>query len=126
VSVVLDSSAILAVVFGEDGGETVAPRIAGANVCAVNVAEAASRMIDKGYSQDDTETILSGMGMVVAPFGEADAFSTGFLRDTTRAAGLSLGDRACVALASRRKARVLTADRAWARVDLGVEIEVIR
>jgi PIN domain nuclease of toxin-antitoxin system len=58
--------------------------------------------------------------------GSDEALDSGLLREATRAAGLSLGDRLCLAAARARQARVLTADRSWAGLDVGVEIEVIR
>jgi ribonuclease VapC len=64
--------------------------------------------------------------MTSVPFDDDLAFAAAALRPETRAAGLPLGDRACLALARRRNRAVLTADRAWARVSVGVDVRLIR
>jgi PIN domain nuclease of toxin-antitoxin system len=127
--VVLDSSALLAIVFGEPGAEMAAEWAAGAAgavVSAVNLSEAAAKMNERGFADEETEAYLSALGFDLAPFGEAEAYAAGRLRAGTRALGLSFGDRACIALAQREGAAVATADRAWARLDLGLAVRVIR
>jgi PIN domain nuclease of toxin-antitoxin system len=126
VIVALDASAILAVVFGEAGAARVGEVMTGALVSAVNLAEVVARMTDVGYANAEVAHRLSLLGLTVRPFDRDLAMINGFLRADTKARGLSLGDRACLALARREGARVLTADRAWTGLDLGVDIEVIR
>jgi len=126
VTATLDTSAVLAVVFGEPGADRVLPELAGGAISAVNIAEITAKMVDRGFDWTDARAAVNRFGLSVAPFDAPLAFASGSLRNGTRARGLSLGDRACLALAQRDRLRVLTADRAWGDLDLGVEIEVIR
>lgn len=123
---VLDSSAVLAVVFGEPGDQRVASLLGAALVSAVNLSEAAAKMNERGFDATETRHLLTGLGFDVAGFGEADAYAAGELRNRTRAAGLSLGDRACLALALRERAGVITADRAWTNLNIDVTVELLR
>ncbi len=125
-TVTLDSSAILALLFGEPGGDRVASVVGESVVSAVNLAEIIAKLVESGYHDDEAERAVDGFLPSVMPLDIPLAIATGTLRRTTRQKGLSLGDRACLALARREKARVLTADRAWADLDIGIEIEVIR
>lgn len=124
--VVLDSSAILAVVFGEPGEDRALDLLGRALVSTVNLSEAAAKMNERGIDDGETEGLLGALGFALAPFGQVDAFAAGRLRARTRGAGLSFGDRACLALALREAAPVMTADRAWTALDLGVPVEMIR
>ena len=125
-SVVLDSSALLAITYGEDGA-AVALRAAGdAIMSAVNATEVITRLIDSGASQEEALRSLRKIGLAIRPFDESLALAAGFLRTATRQYGLSLGDRACLALALRERATVVTADRAWAKLELGIDVQVIR
>lgn len=125
-SAVFDSSALLAVAFRESGAEVAARALNGALLSAVNAAEVVSRLVDSGASPADAQATLLAFGLTIHPFDTALAIDAGLLRAATRQLGLSLGDRACMALARRERARVITADRAWAALDLGIEIELIR
>lgn len=125
-SVTLDASAVLAVVFDEAGADRVLPELAGAAISAVNVAEVAAKMVDRGFDWTDARAAINRFGLFVTPMDAPQAYASGALRRPTRSAGLPLGDRACLALARRDGARVLTADRSWAGLDLGVEVDVIR
>lgn len=125
-STVFDSSALLAVVFRERGAEAAAGALNGAMISAVNAAEVVSRLVDSGTGAADARAVLLAFGLTIQPFDAALAIDAGLLRAATRALGLSLGDRACMALARRERARVITADRSWARLDIGVEIALIR
>ena len=124
--VVLDASAVLAVAFGEPGSEIVAGSSRGGLISAVNVSEAAAVLMGAGVSPATARTKLSGVQLITVAFDEEDALLAAELRPLTRAAGLSLGDRACLALAQRRNLPALTADRAWAELDIGVEVRLIR
>ncbi|MFZ1680847.1 MAG: type II toxin-antitoxin system VapC family toxin [Rhizobiaceae bacterium] len=125
-SFVLDSSAILAVIREEAGAERVASAVPEASVSAVNAVEVISRLIDLKHSAETADAILSSLTVDVVPFEEADGILAGRLREKTRHLGLSLGDRACIATAIRLGATILTADRAWADLDVGCRIEIIR
>lgn len=124
-SAVFDSSALLAIAFRESGAEVAARALSGAQLSAVNAAEVVSRLVDSGASPADAQATLLAFGLTIHPFDTALAIDAGLLRATTRQLGLSLGDRACMALARRERTRVITADRSWAALDLGVEIELM-
>lgn len=124
--VVFDSSAILALVFGETGADVAAQALPGGVVSAVNVAEVVTRLIDLGSSEAEALEALATLGLSVRVFDEALAVSAARLRTATRGKGLSLGDRACIAQGLREGRRVLTADRAWAGLNLGIEVTLIR
>ena len=125
-SIVFDSSALLAITFEEDGAEIAAQALNDGIISAVNASEVITRYIDLGASEDDSRASLLAFGLEIHPFDESLAIATGLMRSATRDAGLSLGDRACLALAIREQSRVLTGDRAWATLDLGIAVELIR
>lgn len=123
---VLDSSAVLAIAFDEQGGRDLARILPLGAISAVNATEVVSRLIDRGEEAEGAREVFSAFGLEVVAFDSEQAHAAAALRKATRQAGLSLGDRACLALADARSARVITADRAWADLNVGVEIEVIR
>ena len=123
---VLDASALIAAILREPGAEIVRSVLVRSVMSSVNMVEVGSRLIDIGYNPEAALRHLDALGVNVVPFDEALAAVAARLRADTRAAGLSLGDRACLALAVREKAVALTADRAWARIDVGCEIKLIR
>jgi PIN domain nuclease of toxin-antitoxin system len=124
--VVLDSSAILAFVRGEPGGDIVADYRGRAAISAVNLAEVRTRLSDYGFAEPEIDGIAGFLDARVEIFGEREARAAGMLRRTTRHLGLSLGDRACLALAQQLGLPVLTADRNWAKLKIGVEVHLIR
>jgi ribonuclease VapC len=129
---VLDASALLAHLRDEPGADVVAEAIAsGAVISTVNLAEVFSRIADRGEDPAKLAAELTQSGLLdgaitVEPFTAADAIDAGRLRPLTRDAGLSLGDRACLALARRLDAPALTADTDWQGVAHGVELHPIR
>ena len=125
-SVVFDSSALLAITWAEDGAAVAARATGGAIMSAVNATEVITRLIDRGASREQARERLESYGLAIRPFDESLAVEAGFLRTATRQYGLSLGDRACLALALRERIPVVTADRAWSQLDLGIDIQVIR
>lgn len=125
-SVVLDASALLAWTWDEPGAERVDAVIGGGRVSAVNWAEVLSRLIERGLTDEEARRSRSRFPVTVVPFDAAQALAAGLLRRSTRSAGLSLGDRACLALAQAEGLPAVTADRAWAALDLGITVEVIR
>jgi ribonuclease VapC len=126
-TVVLDSSAILALILDEPGREIVAKLLDGdTNLSTVNLAEAHSRLILFGNAPELAWESLLGLGCEIRPFTEDHARIAAELIPLTKPYGLSLGDRACLALAINRRAPVYTTDRAWKNLSLGIEIEVIR
>ena len=126
--VILDASALLAALLVEPGVEVVAPRIeAGeAAISTVNLAEVLGRFARDGKDAGRVEASLRASPLEIVPFTGAHALLAGQLIVVTRPAGLSLGDRACLALALERGAVALTADDAWTRVRHGAKVEMIR
>jgi PIN domain nuclease of toxin-antitoxin system len=123
---VLDSSALLAVIYEERGFEIVRDKLAQSIMSAVNMAEVISKLSDDGFDEAQTNLVLADFKFEINPFDERQARIAGNLRPLTKRKGLSLGDRACLALAIQQRATVLTADKAWAEIDVGVKIEVVR
>jgi ribonuclease VapC len=128
----LDASALLALLQNERGAEVVEDAIAdGATISTVNLAEALSTMARKGADPATalatmTERGVIGGAITVEPFTLADAVEAARLRPLTAKAGLSLGDRSCLALARRLGTPALTADQPWRGIDLPVEVRSIR
>ena len=125
-AVLLDASAVLAALLQEPGGEAVDARFAEAEIGAVNASEVVAKLVDRGQTPAAAEAALRDTLLPVRGFGPADAMRAGRLRAETRGRGLSLADRACLAQAAGAGLPVLTADRAWAGLDIGIEVEVIR
>lgn len=123
---VLDSSALLAVIFEELGSDVAAGRLAGSITSSVNLSETVMKLLEKGFDPEETRLSITSLGLRVEPFQEADAWEAARLRPLTRAAGLSFGDRACLALGMRLGLPVVTADKAWAKLGLPVAVDVIR
>jgi PIN domain nuclease of toxin-antitoxin system len=123
----IDSSALLALLNGESGAEQVRHALdAGASISTVNLCEVVSKLGEWGRSEEDIRAEINALGLEIVAFDEAQAFRAGILRTPTRSAGLSLGDRACLALAEHLGVPVLTADRIWQTMNVGVEIRLIR
>lgn len=129
---VLDSSAVLAYLFEEPGADAVAQILeSGAFVSAVNLAEILSKIGDRGAEpesayNDLVESGLLGDRLVVVPFDAAQAVQAAKLRTPTRPKGLSLGDRACIALSAAASFPAYTADRGWEGLAAGAEIRFVR
>lgn len=123
---VFDTSAILAVIFDEAGGDIVLPLLRDGLVSSVNMAEAHTILLLRGSGPGFAWSRLLAFGFEICPFSEKQARTAAELVGITRRYGLSLGDRACLALALERKATVYTTDTAWKNLSLGVDIEVIR
>lgn len=124
--VVLDSSALLAFIHGEPGGDVVAAVVGDALMSSVNHAEVVTKLVERTGSLDVARVALGIANVDVVDFDRSQAEHAGLLVKQTRSRGLSLGDRACLALAAREAAPVLTADRIWATLKLDVEVRLIR
>lgn len=124
--VVLDSSAILAAINIEPGASRVAELLPRSRLGSVNLAEVVTKLVEGGMSDPEVDELLHGLDLNVIAFDTVQATIAGKLRAATRSAGLSLGDRACLALALQLGATAVTADRAWSKVDVGVTIELLR
>jgi ribonuclease VapC len=126
---VLDASAVLALILEEAGASRVLKALeAGAELTTANFAEVASRYAAQGASATDLRAMRSGLPVTLVDIDEDLAIRAALMFQATRAAGLSLGDRLCLAQAQRSGQPALTADRAWVGVGdaLGIEVEVIR
>jgi PIN domain nuclease of toxin-antitoxin system len=125
-SAVLDASAVLTLLQNEPGAPIVQAAIqAGAALGAVNLAEVISKLAERGMALPDIDSAVDGLALDIVPLDGALARRIGALRPLTRSAGLSLGDRACLALASSGLP-ALTTDRQWAGLAPGIIVQVIR
>ncbi len=111
---------------GEPGAEVAAEVLFGAVISAVNLSETVAKLADVGMDAETVDAVLAPLHLTVVPFGAAEARAAGLMRPETRSAGLSLGDRACLAVARRRNAVAVTTDRAWARVVPQVSVRLVR
>jgi ribonuclease VapC len=125
-SVVVDTSALLAYLKQEPGGRDRADDIRGALLCSVNLAETIGVLLRQGTPLDTARKIVELSEVQIVGFDSALAEDTGALIVHTRSKGLSLGDRACLALAARENLPALTADNAWFDLKLGIEIRFVR
>jgi len=123
---IMDCSAVLAILFGESGQDRAAAALKDARISTVNLAEVVTKLIERGATPSDVEGRLSTLALNIADFDGDLAIQAGLLRTATRHKGLSLGDRACLALAIREGLPVMTTDRAWSDLDLPVEVVLIR
>lgn len=125
-AVVLDASALLALFNKEAGHELVEQHLPGAVISAVNAAEVMTVLTSIGMTMKEASAVLLDHLTEVIDFDYEQALLTASLRVKTRAQGLSLGDRACLALAEQRQLPVLTADKVWSKLDLSIKVVLIR
>ena len=123
---VLDASAVLAFLTSEPGSDIVQKAMTRSLISAVNVAEIVAKLIDRGVPPGTASTLVASLPFEIVSLDAALGFRVGTLRDATRTIGLSLGDRACLALAEREGLPALTADREWSRLNLQIPVHVIR
>jgi PIN domain nuclease of toxin-antitoxin system len=126
--IVIDASAILAAILGESGGDKVFEMLEEASISTVNVSEVYTYAAINSLPIVAIDAFFADTGIEIVPFDLTHAVSAGKLASITRRAGLSLGDRSCLALAKFHGSQVLTADRIWEQVavDAGVEITLLR
>ena len=126
-SVVLDASALLAVLNQEAGAEMLTPEIlSDSAISTVNLAEVHSKLVARGLSPDVAWEAALGPIREAVPFTAEHARLVGDLVAQTRSLGLSLGDRACLALGVALKVPIYTADKSWKALKVGGRIHVIR
>jgi ribonuclease VapC len=125
-SCVLDASALLAMLQGEPGGDVVQGLLETAAISSVNWSEVAQKALDWQAEVEGIRHDLEALGLEIVPFTTVVAETTARLRPATRQAGLSLGDRACLASAAVLGLPAVTCDRVWSGLGLPIEIRVVR
>ena len=124
--IVLDASALLALLHGEPGGTEIEPLLSTAAISSVNWSEVLQKGLSRGVPVEGLRSDLESLGLAIWPFTAEDAEAAAGLWPQTRALGLSLGDRACLALAMRLDKPAFTTDSTWGQLHVGVEIMVLR
>ena len=122
---VMDSSAVLAII-GREPGDIGRAALAGSCISAINLAEVVSKMILLGIPDTEAAAIVRRLGVQFVDIDEELALTASLIHALTRRAGISIGDAFCLALGKLRGCPVLTADRAWKTLGLGVEVTLIR
>ena len=125
---VLDSSAVLAVLFEEPGWRKAWHELPGGVLNAVNAAEVLSVLVRNGMPLDEAQIALQKTMLRIIDFTSEYAVKTAeLLTPKARSGGISLGDRACMATGLLLGAPVVTAERKWNALNIpGLEIELIR
>lgn len=124
--IIVDSSAFIALVNKESGWEVMEPYADAMVMSAINISESICAMRDKAIPDAKIDAVIATMVMEIAVFDAYQASKTADLRKYTKSFGLSLGDRACIALGMERKLPIFTADKIWSKCDLDADIRVIR
>ncbi len=124
--IVIDASALLALLLKEPGHEKVAERLSGSLMSTVNLSEVLARLVRHGIFPEESHPKIGELGITAVSFDLDQAIIAASIRDTTRTSGLSLADCCCLALALRDQLPVLTADKVWQSLGLALEIELIR
>jgi ribonuclease VapC len=124
---VMDSSAILAILRGEPGCDYVQELLQSeeCSISSVNMAELGSKLIDYGLPPEEFPRIARQLQIDIIDFNTMQSIQSAQIRKITRSAGLSLGDRACVALAQLMQGCVVTSDRAWLDIAETTQIKVL-
>jgi ribonuclease VapC len=129
-SIVLDASAVLAMLQDERGGERVAALLesdpGAVAICSVNLCEIVTRLVRSGVPHAIAAKAIEKLMRYVVAFDAGHAMRAAEMYRQTHEYGLSLGDRACLALAASLSASVWTTDAAWRKVKIGVEVELVR
>lgn len=126
VQYVVDASALLAAIHNEAGGDYVQKRIEHCSISSVNWSEVLQKLERAGADTAMIEQSLKALGLDIVDFTEEDARLAASLWPVTKALGLSLADRACLATGMRLQKVVITADRVWETVNAAIRIELIR
>ncbi len=121
---VVDASAVIALILGEPGARRIEGIIADCAITTVNLAETVGYFARNGAAEPAIREMLDALRLETVLFDPELAYVAGVLLPVTREAGLSLGDRACLALARRLSVRAITTDRSWARIATAAQVEV--
>jgi PIN domain nuclease of toxin-antitoxin system len=125
-NVVLDASALMAFLRNEPGSDKVEAVLEEAMISSVNLSEVLAKATEIPDGFEAAKSALRGLRLHVVPFDEQQAEIAGGLRLLTRSLGLSLGDRCCLALALSKNLSVMTTDREWSKLQIGIDIDVVR
>ncbi|ABA21351.1 PilT protein-like protein [Trichormus variabilis ATCC 29413] len=123
---VLDASAVLALLNQETGSEEILQLIDNAAISTVNLSEVIAKLAEAGIPEDEIKQILFHLNLEVILFNQEQALKAGMMRPATKSIGLSFEDRACLALGVILNQPVITTDRLWSNLNLGIEIRVVR
>jgi ribonuclease VapC len=123
---VLDASALIAFLRREPGADKVAEVLANSCISAVNLAETLGKMVEHGKPLEATSYQVERLRIAVIPFEEEQARIAASLWKQTRSVGMSLGDRACIALALKTSLPAFTTEAAWEKASLGIKLVKIR
>jgi PIN domain nuclease of toxin-antitoxin system len=123
---VLDASAVLALLNQETGHDKVEAVLSDSVMSAVNLCEVMSKLIEAGLSEEEARESIDLLNVEIISFDADHAHRAAALRPTTKKLGLSLGDRSCLALGLAQRHTVITAEREWAKLRIGIKIELIR
>ncbi len=123
---VVDASAVLAAVQDEQGGEYVKKHIDRCIISSVNWSEVLQKLSSSGSDVDKIDAYLNALGLRVIDFTEDDGRISASLWPSCKSLGLSLADRACIATGLRLKTKIITADRAWKKLDIKSQLHLIR
>jgi PIN domain nuclease of toxin-antitoxin system len=124
--IVLDSSAVIAFLQREPGADVVRKVLPGSILSTVNAAEIVAKLIQYGLSVDEAIDSMKALPVRKLPFDLNHALTAGTMWKRSKGFGLSLGDRACLALAETMKFPALTADKRWMKFETAIEIRLIR
>ncbi len=125
-TIILDASALLCLLNDEPGADRVATALTRSVIGATNLGEVVSKLRERGLSLAEVQEALGGLHLDVRPLSATQAMTIGDLRPATRALGLSLGDRACLALAIELGAELYTTDAALARAEVAIPVTNVR
>lgn len=123
---ILDASAVLAWLREESGASLVSDMLQEGAMTAANLAELLSKLVDLGFSEKDRRAILEALNMDVLPVDAEMAWAAASLRASSKHLGLSLGDRMCLAAGIIHHSPVVTAEHAWCKLDLPIEVIMVR
>jgi PIN domain nuclease of toxin-antitoxin system len=126
IEVVFDASALLALMRGERGADVVAAHLGRAAMSSVNVAEVYGRLLREAFTPDEFRRYIEALDFEAYDFTVEQAFVAGRMEPSTRPLGLSLGDRACLALALHLGVPALSGDRRWEKLAVGVDVSLFR
>ncbi len=124
--IVFDASAILAILKEETGSKTIEKYLDKGVMSAVNFSEVIAQLIKHGMPEKMALSTVNSLGLTVIPFDSQNAYDAAVLIKNTSKTGLSMGDRACLALAQSLKKPAITADKAWGKLDVQINIKIFR